>query len=179
MLAERGPARAGLMVVTVLLGLLMLAQCVLARLRPGSAGPGEAAALGAIMAVPWLLSAVLVVPAPKFAAALLCLAGIVGVVDQTMPLDVRVWGGIAFLLALLCLGAWLADSRATTSVATATATVAPPGPVARPAAPSATDQRPLPAPTVAAEPACPACGAANTPTARFCHACGAPMLPIA
>ena len=111
MLAERGPLRVGLTVVTLILGFLMLVQSVVARLVSGSPGADEIAALGAIMAVPWLLSGMLVGPAPRYAAALLCLAGAVGVADRAAPLDLRVWGGIAFLLALLCLGASMAEGR--------------------------------------------------------------------
>ena len=174
MLAERGPLRVGLTAVTLLLGFLMLVRTVVARLVSGSPGGDEIAALGAIMALPWLLSAVLVGPAPRYAASLLCLAGIVGVADRAAPLDLRVWGAIACLLALLCLASSMADGRAGSRSAPAIGVV-PPGPVAAPETVSATSQEPMPSAPPVAEAACPACGAENAPAARFCYACGSAM----
>ncbi len=174
MLAERGPLRVGLTVVTLILGFLMLVQSVVARLVSGSPGADEIAALGAIMAVPWLLSGMLVGPAPRYAAALLCLAGAVGVADRAAPLDLRVWGGIAFLLALLCLGASMAEGR-TASWTVPAGGEAPPRPVASPEASPVAGQQPMPPAQPAADAACPVCGAENAPTARFCYACGAAM----
>ena len=174
MLAERGPLRVGLTAVTLLLGFLMLVQTVVARLVSGSPGADEVAALGAIMALPWLLSAMLVGPAPRYAAMLLCLAGIVGVADRAAPLDLRVWGGIAFFLALLCLGASMADGRAVSRAVPAVGIV-PPGPVVVPERASVTSQQPMPSAPSVGQAACPVCGAENAPAARFCYACGVAM----
>lgn len=106
--------RVAVLILGLILGAIMFAQTFLVNVLSNAVdeqGSSESSAVGLLMALMWLVACALVIPAPRFAAIIFVLAGVLGFAASGDFPDLAIWGGVSLVLAVFAFFGWRGKRR--------------------------------------------------------------------